>query len=275
MHVSLLKVARVLVWTLCPTPLSLWIEERYYRNFGEQELSLIPLLCDPSRDAIDVGAHRGCYAMVMRKYARHVIAFEPNPFLISHLAGKFDSAVTVHAIALSRTHGLAPLHIPVAGGEELSGLASLHGHGNPSGDNHEIMVPTCPLDDAFAGDVGFIKIDVEGHEEAVLDGAHATMARCRPNMLIELEERHASGTVSRALRYFEQHDYLGYFIRDGEVLSVEHFDIQTMQRRDDIDHVDFRRTHGQVFHYTNNFLFLPAENAGLIVPRIAGALSRP
>jgi FkbM family methyltransferase len=272
-HVSLLKAAKSFVWTVCPASLSLWLEERYYLNFGELELSLVPLLCDPDRDAIDVGANRGCYTMVMRKCARHVVAFEPNPMLVSQLAGKFDSEVTVQPLALSRSHGQALLHIPVVGGEELSGLASLHEtHGQTGAADHEVAVPTCPLDDAFAGDAGFIKIDVEGHEEAVLEGAQATMARCRPNVLIELEERHAPGTVGRAFRYFERYGYLGFFIRDNEVLPVEHFDSGTMQRRDDIERVDFRRTHGQVFHYTNNFLFFPAERAGLLVPRIAGAL---
>ena len=38
--------------------------------------------------------------------------------------------------------------------------------------------------------VGFIKIDVEGHEHAVLEGATKTIKRNMPNLLVEMEEKH-------------------------------------------------------------------------------------
>ena len=46
------------------------------------------------------------------------------------------------------------------------------------------------LDDLALGDVGFVKIDVEGHELAVLRGAAETLQRNRPPLLVEAEERH-------------------------------------------------------------------------------------
>lgn len=54
----------------------------------------------------------------------------------------------------------------------------------------EMPTSVCCLDDLDLGDIGFIKIDVEGFEARVIDGACETIARCRPVMLIEIEEKH-------------------------------------------------------------------------------------
>ena len=45
------------------------------------------------------------------------------------------------------------------------------------------------LDNVYRGRAGFIKIDVEGHEQAVLDGAVETIRRCKPRMLVEIDDR--------------------------------------------------------------------------------------
>ena len=44
------------------------------------------------------------------------------------------------------------------------------------------------LDDMGIANCSFIKIDVEGHEEAVLDGATALITSQRPVLMIELDE---------------------------------------------------------------------------------------
>ena len=63
---------------------------------------------------------------------------------------------------------------------------------------------------------GLRQVDVEGHEEAVLEGARATIERCRPNILIESrnDARHA---LEHVRRFFKALDYRGYFIRRGRI----------------------------------------------------------
>src|SRR6266568_3035020 len=53
----------------------------------------------------------------------------------------------------------------------------------------ERVVEVRTLDSFEFSDVAMIKIDVEGHEEAVVAGAEETIRRCRPSLLIESEER--------------------------------------------------------------------------------------
>ena len=61
-------------------------------------------------------------------------------------------------------------------------------------------IPVVTLDSMNLSGVSFIKIDAEGWECDVLDGARETIARCRPTMLIEVNESALKGRGrSRAL----------------------------------------------------------------------------
>ena len=66
-----------------------------------------------------------------------------------------------------------------------------------------ILVPTYRLDSLSIDNVGFMKIDVEGHEESVIIGAEQTIRRCRPILLIEAENRHREGAVQKITRRLE------------------------------------------------------------------------
>jgi hypothetical protein len=86
-----------------------------------------------------------------------------------------------------------------------------------------VEVPMNRLDSIYAGDAGFIKIDVEGHQQAVLDGAVATIQRCRPRMLVEVEERLSPGGLARAKAYFEELGYCGYYVHHGRLNPIDQF----------------------------------------------------
>ncbi|MGH6994942.1 MAG: FkbM family methyltransferase, partial [Stellaceae bacterium] len=177
-----MRRAKAAARDFCPKPLLLWREARYFEKYGERELRLVRHLCQRERDAVDIGAHEGSYVHFMKRHARRVYAFEPVPSLAEALAWKFAPRVVVRNIALSRESGTAILRIPLIDGASLTGLASLNNGAGATTAVTEIAVQTRPLDEVFAGDAGFIKVDVEGHEEAVLDGAARTITRCRPRL---------------------------------------------------------------------------------------------
>ena len=56
-----------------------------------------------------------------------------------------------------------------------------------------------------------IKIDVEGHEAAVLPGATATIDRERPRIVIEIEQRHLDCPISDIFDQIRVHGYRGWF----------------------------------------------------------------
>lgn len=270
----LLRRTKSAVRGLCPRSLLLWREARYFEKHGERELHLLRHLCMRDRDAIDAGANEGSYVYFMKRYARRVYAFEPVPWLAEALTRKFAPRVVVRNIALSRESGTAVLRIPLVGGAPVTGLASLDDGDAASDGFEQIEVPTRPLDEVFAGDAGFIKIDVEGHEEAVLDGAAKTIARGRPRLLVEIEESRAPGALKRIRAFLRRFNYRGYFLHGRAVWTIDAFDADTMQQPADI--ADFRAgaVRSDFDRYINNFLFLADEEAEPLRARLETALRR-
>jgi hypothetical protein len=76
----------------------------------------------------------------------------------------------------------------------------------------QVTVTVRKHDDYGMSDVAFIKIDVEGHEVAVLEGASDTIARNRPVLLIESEDRHRKNAVADVEVFLKQRSYAGFFL---------------------------------------------------------------
>src|SRR5258706_9449059 len=86
----------------------------HYFN-GESELRLIHSLCSAGRDAIDAGANIGSYTYFLRRHARKVYAYEPNPELASRLLRLLPD-VYVRNVALSDASMELVLHVPIDAG---------------------------------------------------------------------------------------------------------------------------------------------------------------
>jgi FkbM family methyltransferase len=168
---------------------------RYYRRrvseearSGEPELALLKELIPNGGTAIDVGANQGLFAFALTQVADRVVAFEPNPdyafFARVMLRGKAE----VHRLAISKVSGRATFHVPVAQDGMVMHLAGslddVHLKLFPRVRRYQVVLRT--LDEMAFTDVRFIKVDVEGTERDVLDGARNTILRDRPAMVLEL-----------------------------------------------------------------------------------------
>lgn len=165
-------------------------------NAHEPELVHLAKLLDdcPRQRAIDVGANVGFYSYKLARLFRHVEAFEPQEGLVGRLsayASSYQPNIRIHPLGLSNTSGQMTLRIPLT--QRPARLRPIFSWAtfNPVTAPHEpVDVPVRRLDDFQFDEVSFIKIDVEGHELSVLRGARETLARCRPILLVEIEERH-------------------------------------------------------------------------------------
>ena len=170
-------------------PLAWRVPARYHalRMSGgiEQEVALLPTLVPENSIAVDVGANQGTYSYRLAGLARSVIAIEPIPFCAATIdAWAKGRNVAVHCCGVSDVHGVLTLHVPTANGRPISTRASFVRSGS---DDLDLAVPVVTLDSFDMADVGFIKIDVEGHELSVLKGAEATISRYRPTLLVEID----------------------------------------------------------------------------------------
>jgi FkbM family methyltransferase len=247
-----------------------WREAQYYLRYGEIELHFLDLLCSRDRESIDVGAHDGCYVHFLRKFSRHVYAFEPIPWLAAELVKKFPQNVSVHAEALSRSDGTAILHMPVVDGHFVPGCSTVSETASSAyGASKDIAVPIRTLDGVYSGDVGFMKIDVEGHEIEVIEGGCATIERCRPTLVIEIVEHLSPDGVVKITEFLRARGYAGHFFYRWKLLPVGSFDAATMQRAEDYpDLTASLDARERAPRFVYNFIYLPSERAGRLLPAL-------
>lgn len=193
---------------------------KFFLRDGEREVRELARLIEPNTLTLDVGAHIGEYTYAICRHLGQdgrVIAIEPIPDLaqlIERAVRRLRLPVTVINCALSSTAGSADLCIPVAAGRRKLGFASLE---SKTADGEVCRVALRTLDE-ICGDnsqrISFIKIDVEGHELQVLRGGEKTLRRHRPNLLIEIEQRHSPIPIDQTFGFLESLGYRGEFL-DG------------------------------------------------------------
>jgi FkbM family methyltransferase len=215
--------------------------------------------------AVDVGANVGLFTAVLARYSKRVIAFEPNPALARHLAKVVPSNCEVMAKAVSDREGTTMLRVPLANGIAMDALATVSSANRFATETrttgfvtHEVAAVT--LDRALGpmlheGErVGFINIDVEGHEFAVLKGAEQLMLAERPVLLIELEYRHGA-QVEGVFDWLRARRYVPRVLADGERLGD--IDPQGLRGLQDESRLARRLAGDRHAGYVNNVFFLP------------------
>ncbi len=156
-------------------------------------------LVDPGELTIDVGGNIGYMSSILSVRAGRrgrVIAFEPHPDVFKDFAANAAgwqqargwTNVEARQLALGNHSGEARLAVPDRF-EENRGLARIQ---SDTTGNHAPTIPiamTTLTKELAAGDrIGVLKIDVEGHELPVLEGAEALLRERRVREII-FEER--------------------------------------------------------------------------------------
>jgi len=162
---------------------------------------------------VDVGANFGYFTCLAGTLIGaggngRIFAFEPNPKLATLLRRNMEinwsmAPIEFHAVAVADFSGEVTLHIPHAHGANAS-LSALD-----SSDADHVEVQAVRLDDLIPADVqvDIMKIDVEGHEFGVLNGAKAVIERAPEIKVIMEWSRHqmreANVDPQKIIDYFE------------------------------------------------------------------------
>lgn len=228
-------------------------------GYFDTELRLLRYLCDGNKTSIDIGASGGSYTVHLLNHSTKCYAFEPLPesaaYLTRQLTARPHPRLRLETVALSDRTGTAAFKVMTAD----TGRSTLEAV-NPverAGAIEMLTVPTRRLDDYadILEPVGCVKIDVEGHEEAVLRGAAKILLRDHPSFIIEIEERHKPGSLTAVPRYLAELGYRGFFFRGGRLHPIESLNVREHQNVANIA----AKTAGESA-YVNNFLFFGVES---------------
>src|SRR5581483_5042292 len=138
---------------------------------GEPELALLPELFQGGT-AVDAGANQGFFAFALSRVANRVVAFEPNPDYARFARWMLRGRAEVHEVALSDRAGQGMFHVPLSDeGMVLHFAGNLKNTHAQFANQRTYTVVLRTLDSYALADVRFIKVDVEGSEREVLDGA--------------------------------------------------------------------------------------------------------
>jgi FkbM family methyltransferase len=216
---------------------------------AEPELEIFPQWVRRDTLAVDVGANVGLYSLAFLRRGANVMAIEPltrYTDALDALSKRFPKLKICHAAA-SDAAGQARLSVPV-GDIDLGGYATLR----PLSGRHQVQtVRTVRLDDLDLDNVSAIKIDVEGHETFVINGARNLIRTFHPFLMIELEQRYISEPVEDAIKMIEDLGYKGFYLKSGSLCPATHFSVETHQRPNYLP-------------YINNFIFKPLTPGGAV-----------
>jgi len=169
-----------------------WVQLRLFIILFEPEVKILGKLIKKygkGDTAIDIGANHGIFTYFLSKKCKYVQSFEPNPLPYKLLKFKTRKTKNIftHNIGLSSSSGVMSMQIPLdSNGKQISTRGTLSMcDGSKNCEKIEVDVKT--LDEFNFTDVTFIKIDVEGFENSVLDGAAATIQNNKPIIFIETE----------------------------------------------------------------------------------------
>ena len=224
------------------------IRERAWRERrkGEKEIKLIPQLLSNCNRAIDIGANVGVWSYWLSKYAKQVESFEPNPKVFNALKNIKIKNVNSYNIALSNKTGSVDLLIP-KGSKGFSNQGASLSSIKVQGEHKSISIEAKRLDEYNFLDVDFIKIDVEGHEHEVIEGARETIKKFKPTMVIEMEEKHNQIPIEEQISSVEKMGYQCCVLINETIIQIKEIDLDK-----------FHRNPTNKDSYLFNFIFYPS-----------------
>ena len=206
--------------------------QRSIKRSDEQEINLVKKFIKSGTDSIDVGVYRGVYSYEMSKYSEKVHSFEPNPIIFKYInknLKKFIKNIHLYNFALSNQNKTINLKIPIRNSNSNKeifeeyyemGKATIHNENNfENYENFEIQ--TKKIDELnFDNKISFIKIDVEGHELEVIEGAINTIKRDKPVLLVEIEKQYTKKEVAESINFINSLGYKSYFFNKKDLKST-------------------------------------------------------
>lgn len=170
----------------------------------------LPLLVKEGCEILDIGGNIGWNAIMFSEYAQ-VHTFEPVYYNIIEkniLENNLGDKITIHPYGLSKEENIVNFWIPSYcedtrvinyGGTSIYPSPNFHNAGKFN---------VKKLDDVYFGTPCLLKIDVEGHELEVLQGAERVINAYKPHIYIEIFGFEKNPPVVELLKWYGYNNYI-------------------------------------------------------------------
>lgn len=209
------------------------LADGYYEPY---QSDLLVSLGKISAHFLDVGSNMGFYSLALasENLSLKVDAFEPQPLVFSMLQGNVElnqlrERVRIHNVGLGKDVGILKMYVPKFTGSGGASFQNLH---EDEGEATEIEVGVAVLDQTISTTIDLIKIDVEGFELNVLQGAESLISEMKPTVVVELLRKWMKPfghTPQMFLEEMSKNGYLCFAIGERELVPTVEIDESTSQ----------------------------------------------
>jgi FkbM family methyltransferase len=182
-----------------------------YGEYSEGEVELFKQILRPGDVAIDAGANIGAHTVFFAQAVGErgaVLAFEPQRIVFQTLCANIALNSITNTYCYSVALGSAPgsIRVPPLNYSQLNNFGGLALGGYSEGEPVEVRT----LDSFGLQKCRLIKIDVEGMELQVLQGAVKTVDKFKPALYVENDRREKAAAL---IRYLDSIGYAMYWHR--------------------------------------------------------------
>jgi len=161
-----------------------------YGEYSEAEIVVLRQILWPGAVVVEAGANIGALTVPLARIVGphgHVIAFEPQRLQFQILCANLALNGLYNVFAYQQGLGRSPgeLRVPVLMPDQVVNFGGVALEANQDGEPVRITT----IDALGLKGLSLVKADVEGMEQAVLEGGRETIARSRPALYVECDRR--------------------------------------------------------------------------------------
>lgn len=182
------------------------------------------------RICLDIGANIGNHSLVFAEHFNRVLAFEPNPrtFKLLEINSELARNIVPHRLGASNRKGTVAAYEDALNlgatttNKAISGHREVHQKGVISRVQFDVDRLDDFLSESDLNQIDFVKLDVEGHEAAALEGMETILRISSPIIVMEAFSESFSDGKSRSVEILKSHGYRNFYrINGGSSMSTK------------------------------------------------------
>jgi FkbM family methyltransferase len=179
--------------------------------FEQFILSFIKQFIPGNKNILDIGANIGVHSVVYSNYTSGIVyAFEPQPMVFDILKKniKSNNCQNIVPYMFGASWQNTSFFMNAVYDQKIN-QGAFRIKNRDSSEEVGITIECRIIDELALKDIGYIKMDVEGHELEALNGLTKTIKMYKPTLLIEIHD--SCSTKNETLRFIHDHGYTQFW----------------------------------------------------------------